>query len=135
MTRRYLLDTDTVSYFIKASNRPVVARILETSPQATCVSVMTAAELLFGLKKNPAATALHQKVRSFLKTAPVLDWDGAAAEAYADIGAILAGRKQQIGEIDTMIAAHALSLGLILVTNNNRHFSRVPGLKLENWAT
>jgi tRNA(fMet)-specific endonuclease VapC len=131
--KQFLLDTDTVSFFLK-NVKSVHARFIKESPESMGVSVITKAELLYGLKRNPAATSLHDKVHSFLRSATVIDWDSACAEIYAEIGADLAKRNQQIGKGDTMIAAHSMALGLVLITNNTRHYSRIPGLKLENWV-
>ena len=111
------------------------SRRRHTEPGSIYVSVVTQAELLFGLKALPLQHPRHADVSRFLKLAQILDWDGPAAEAYADIRYSLARSAQPIGELDMMIAAHALSLGAVLVTNNTRHYQRLsPPLQIENWT-
>jgi len=99
-----------------------------------CISVMTRAELLYGLKRLPPGHRLHAGVRQFLKIVQALPWDAEAADFYAEIRYQLAAAGQLIGEIDMMIAAHSLAAGAVLVTNNTRHYQRIPApLLLENW--
>lgn len=99
-----------------------------------CVSVITRAELLFGLKRLPADDPRRSDVRNFLEEALVLAWDERAADVHADIRHQLQSAGQPIGEMDTMIAAHALAIDAVLVTNTTRHFGRIPALRLENWT-
>lgn len=100
-----------------------------------CISVMTRAELLYGLKRLPADHRLHLAVRLFLKIVRVLPWDAEAADWYADIRHQLVSSGQPIGELDMMIAAHSLSAGAVLVTNNSRHYERIAApIMLENWV-
>ncbi len=77
---------------------------------------------------------LRRAIRSFTEDVSVVAFDGAAADRFALVAAALARRGEPIGTFDTLVAAHALSLGLAVVTNNTKHFSRVPGLRVENWA-
>ncbi len=131
----HMLDTDTASYLVKGRSPTVEAKLSAVSPWMVCVSVMTRAELLYGLKRLPAEHRLHLAVRQFLRVVRVLPWDAEAADWYADIRHQLVGRGQPIGELDMMIAAHALSVGAVLVTNNSRHFARIDApLLLVNWA-
>lgn len=96
---------------------------------------MTRAEMQNGLKHLPAGHRLHLAVRQFLKIVRVLPWDADAADWYAEVRHQLIGSGQPIGEMDMMIAAHALSAGATLVTNNRRHFERIEApLVVENWA-
>ncbi|NGN41345.1 type II toxin-antitoxin system VapC family toxin [Mesorhizobium sp. CGMCC 1.15528] len=130
-----MLDTDTSSYIIKAHPPAVVTRLAELPPSSVCISVMTRAELLYGLKRLPAHHKLHLGVRQFLRLVSVLPWDADAADHYADIRHQLATTGQPIGELDMMIAAHALAVGAVLVTNNTRHFARITApLVMVNWA-
>lgn len=100
-----------------------------------CISVITRAELMYGLKRLPLAHRLHIGVRQFLKIIAILPWDADAADYYADIRHQLVTTGQTIGEMDMMIAAHSLSTGAVLVTNNTRHFERVEApLTLVNWS-
>lgn len=129
----YMLDTDICSYIIR--NRPPEARqrmnAIPLSKQ--CISVVTLAELLYGVKRSSNATVNRAVVDSFISHLSVRDWDSHAAEHYGDIRASLQPRGALIGAMDMMIAAHARSLGAIIVTNNRRHFERVDGLLVETW--
>ena len=131
----YMLDTDTASYLIKGRSPAIENRLVSLVPSAVCISVMTRAELQYGLKRLPADHRLHLAVRQFLKIVGTLPWDVEAADWYADIRHQLINTGQPIGELDMMIAAHSLSAGAVLVTNNHRHYERIEApLILENWA-
>lgn len=131
----HMLDTDTASYLIKGKSPGIEAKLAELAPAMVCISVMTRAELQYGLKRLPAGHRLHLTVRQFLKIVRVLPWDSDAADWYAEIRHQLVSTGQAIGELDMMIAAHALSAGAVLVTNNSRHFERIEApLILANWA-
>ena len=100
-----------------------------------CVSVITRAELMYGLKRLAPGHRLHIGVRRFLKIIRALPWDAEAADHYADIRHQLISTGQPIGEMDMLIAAHSLSAGAILVTNNIPHYERIqPALTLVNWV-
>jgi len=130
----HLLDTDTASFIIKGRSPGVEAKLAAISPDRVCVSAVTRAELMYGLKRLPPSHRLQVGVRQFLKMVRVLAWDADAADWYADIRHQLTTTGQPIGEMDMMIAAHALSIGAVLVTNNTRHFARVAApLALANW--
>jgi tRNA(fMet)-specific endonuclease VapC len=131
----HMLDTDTASYVIKGRAAEVESKLRTITPSMLCVSVMTRAELMYGLKRLPVAHRLHIAVRQFLRIVRVLPWDADAADYYADIRHQLTTSGQPIGEMDMMIAAHALSAGAVLVTNNTRHFSRIDApLAIVNWV-
>jgi len=131
----YLLDTDIISYYIRDSDPSLAARLRFTPQNKLFVSAISAAELLHGIKRFPPIHSRRIAVELFLDAANVLDWTFAAAEAYAEIRHMLATSGDLIGELDMMIAAHALSAGLVLVSNNTRHHGRlVPPLQLENWT-
>ena len=130
----HMLDTDTASYLIKHRSPAMEARLAALPPSMTCVSVMTRAELQYGLKRLPAGHRLHLGVRQFLSIVRVLPWDSEAADFYADIRHQLVTSGQLIGEMDMMIAAHSLAARAVLVTNNVRHYERIPGLSLANWS-
>src|SRR5580658_1651739 len=131
----HMLDTDTASYIIKGRPPAVEARLAALEPSRVCVSVITGAELLYGLKQLPPTHRLHIGVRRFLRIVRVLPWDAEAADFYAEIRHRLAATGQLIGELDMMIAAHSLAATAVLVTNDTRHFERIPApLSLENWA-
>ena len=128
---RYLLDADTVSYALRGQGQ-VASRVLEHPPSNICISSITLAELRFGAEAKKSQK-LRRAIRSFVKDVAVLPFDEAAAEKFAEVAADLAESGTPIGVFDTLVAAQALSLGLTVVTNNTRHFSRVAGLKVENW--
>lgn len=128
---RYLLDADTVSFALRGQGG-VAARILEHRPSELCLSSITLAELGFGAEAK-RSQKLRRAVRSFVSEVGVVPFDEAAALRYASLAAQLARTGTPIGILDTLVAAHALSLGLTVVTNNTRHFGRVPGLRVENW--
>lgn len=130
-----MLDTDTASYLIKGKSLAIEDRLAVLAPSQVCISVMTRAELQYGLKRLPPDHRLHLTVRQFLKIVRSLPWDAEAADWYASIRHQLVSIGQPIGEMDMKIAAHALSAGAVLVTNNNRHYQRIAApLMLENWA-
>jgi tRNA(fMet)-specific endonuclease VapC len=131
----HMLDTDTASYLITGKSPAIEARLAALVPSTVCISVMTRAELQYGLKRVSADHQLHLAVRQFLKIVRIVPWDTDAADWYAEIRHQLVSTGQPIGEMDMMIAAHALSAGAVLVTNNSRHYARIEApLILENWA-
>lgn len=133
MSPRYFLDTDICSYIIK--NRPPKARrrmnAVPLGQQA--ISIVTYAELLFGVKRSSSTKVNRGTVDAFVRHLSILDWNADAAEHYADLRTHLEAAGTPIGAMDLMIAAHARSLGAVVVTNNECHFRRVPGLVVENW--
>ncbi len=130
-----MLDTDVASFVIKGAHPALNTRFRFTPISQLFVSVISAAELLYGVRAYEQNHPRHKDIASFLATMQILSWDLAAAEAYADIRHTLTTSGQLIGELDMMIAAHALAHGCTLVTNNTRHFARLaPPLQLENWA-
>ena len=130
---RYLLDTDICSYIIRDAYPVLLKKIRATEVGEQGISVVTKAELLFGVRMSPRPDKDATAVVAFLRYVDILPMDDAVAQHYADVRADLKERGTMIGANDLWIAAHARSLGLILVTNNTREFARVPGLKLENW--
>ncbi|MGI9090174.1 MAG: type II toxin-antitoxin system VapC family toxin [Gemmatimonadaceae bacterium] len=134
-TNLHMLDTDTASYIIKGRSPAVISKLASVPPSMVCVSVMTRAELLYGLKRLPAGHPLHLGVRRFLRIVRVLPWDAEAADYYADIRHQLVTSGQPIGEFDMMIAAHSLSAAAVLVTNNVRHYARIEApMRMVNWT-
>jgi tRNA(fMet)-specific endonuclease VapC len=131
---RYLLDTNTCSYIMKG-NVPAVRRHLARVPMAQLfISNVTEAELLYGVARCPQAANLQQLVNEFLLRMTVLPWDSKAAQEYGLLRAALEHSGQPIGNLDLMIAAHALATGAVLVTND-RSFARIKILRTENWTT
>ncbi len=129
---RYMLDADTVSYALRGQGL-VGTRLLEHQPSELCISAITLAELNFGAETK-RSQKIRRAIRRFTKDVTIVPFDEASAERFAVVAAALATRGQPIGRYDTLVAAQALGLGLTVVTNNTRHFSRVPGLAVENWA-
>jgi tRNA(fMet)-specific endonuclease VapC len=129
---RYMLDADTVSYALRGQGQ-VAARLLEHQPSELCVSAITLAELNFGAEAR-RSQKIRRAIRSFAKDVTVVPFDEASAERFGVVASALSTRGRPIGLYDTLVAAHALALGLTVVTNNTRHFSQVPGLAVENWV-
>ncbi|TLY66265.1 MAG: type II toxin-antitoxin system VapC family toxin [Gammaproteobacteria bacterium] len=126
-----MLDTDISSYVIR--HRPAsVAERFEHYASELCVSVVTAAELRFGAEKA-ARPELARLVEAYLARLAILDWTDAVTFHYARIRAALERAGKPIGNLDLMIASHAVAEEATVVTNNVRHFASVPGLKVEEW--
>jgi len=135
MSVLHMLDTDTASHIIKGRSPHVEAKLTQIMPSMICISVVTRAELMYGLKRLPSDHRLHIGVRQFLKIVRILSWDSEAADYYADIRQQLVSSGQPVGEMDMMIAAHSLAAGAVLVTNNLRHYERIAApLGLVNWV-
>ena len=133
MAVRYVLDTNTVSYLIKGNFPHVRERLLKVPMSQVGISVITEAELRFGLTRRPEAKKLKTVVEEFLLRVEVLPWDSDAAQQYARTRAVLEQEGEPMGNLDLMIAAQALVAGVILVTSDRGVFRRVKGLKIEDW--
>ena len=134
---RYLLDTNILVYVLNARphHQAVLERFDSEEPADLAVSSITLAELRFGIEKSARRAANRKALQRTLDALNVVPFDASAAEAYGAVRAGLEARGKPIGPLDTLIAAHAVSLGLTLVTNNEREFSNVPRLRVENWVT
>jgi tRNA(fMet)-specific endonuclease VapC len=128
-----MLDTDTASYAIRDRSARLDQRLLRARAGALCISSITRGELLLGAALKPESLNLARLVSGFVTAIPSLPWDDAASSEYARTAAYLKSSGQPIGLMDTMIAAHALAVGAVLVTHNTRHFMRVPGLRVDDW--
>ena len=133
MTSLYMLDTNAVSVVMRG-NASVDERLLQLDPADWCISAVTHSEICFGLALRSHASALERAARAFFAVATTLPWDKGAAEGHGRLRAQLREAGMPIGDFDEMIAAHALSVGAVLVTDNERHFRRVDGLVVENWV-
>jgi tRNA(fMet)-specific endonuclease VapC len=133
MPVRYLLDTNTVRYIIRGNRPRVRERLLRVPMSEVGISVITEAELLFGLARRPDATKLKTVVEEFLLCVEVLPWDSEAAQEYSRIRATLEGSGEPMGNLDLMIAAQALASALVLVSSD-AVFRRVKRLKIEDWS-
>jgi tRNA(fMet)-specific endonuclease VapC len=128
----YLLDTNIISDVIRNPDGHVARHIERVGPKAIFTSIIVASELRYGCAKKGSARLLD-RVNGLLETIPVLSLDIPTDAEYGDIRAKLEVAGQPIGMNDLLIAAHAQALGLTLVTDNTNEFSRIRGLKLENW--
>ena len=130
--KHYMLDTNTVSFLLK--KHPSVMRHVAASPiSSLCISAITEGELLFGLAKRPGAKSLHRVVREFLRCVDVLPWDSVIAEHYGVVRADMVLNGKVLSPLDMLIAAHALAINMVLVTNDQA-FSQVGRLHLEDWT-
>lgn len=128
-----MLDTNTASQAIRGGCPSIDERLQALPAGRWCISAVTCSELRYGVARRPEAIRLHAIVEEFLRIAPILPWDAAAANRHGVLRAELKAHGTPIGDFDEMIAAHALAVGAVVVTDNTRHFMRVTGLVLENW--
>lgn len=130
----FLLDTDICSYIIRERPLSVLEKFQKVPVGDLSISVITQAELFYGVARSQSKKVNRQVVEDFTSRLVVRSWDGAAAEQYGLLRASLEAKGKNIGNMDMMIAAHALSLKATVVTNNLRHFNLVPKLKVINWV-
>jgi tRNA(fMet)-specific endonuclease VapC len=130
---KYLLDTNIVIYVLKRRPKAVL-EIFNRNASRMAISSITLSELTYGAEKSPNVDKNLEAIEEFVSHLDVLPYDAKASQHYGQIKAALEKRGEIIGENDIHIAAHAISQGLILVTNNLREFKRVPNLALENWV-
>jgi tRNA(fMet)-specific endonuclease VapC len=129
----YMLDTNTVSLALRGRAPRAVGYLRDTARDDVVVSVVTAMELRFGLAKNPKTRA-REVIEQFLDTVTVLPIDRLVERPYGELRTALESSGHPIGSLDTIIAAHALAVRAVLVTNNLREFRRVRGLRCEDWT-
>jgi tRNA(fMet)-specific endonuclease VapC len=132
---KFLLDTNICIYIIKQKPLEVLHKFKTYQVGDIGISSITVAELEFGVQKSQYPAKNQQALAQFLLPLKIVDFDNAAATIYGDIRAKLEKQGTPIGSLDTLIAAHALSLQVTLITNNIREFNRVPNLKIKNWAS
>jgi tRNA(fMet)-specific endonuclease VapC len=131
---RYMLDTDTCSYIMRRSHDALLKKLAKVPISEVCISVITKSELLYGVEVSPKQQQDEAAVEALLRYVEVLDFPDEASSRYAKIRADLKSRGVMIGANDLLIAAHARSLGITLITNNTREFRRVRDLAIENWT-
>ena len=131
---KFLLDTDTCIYALK-QNPAVLKHVLAQSREDIAVSVITEAELRTGAAKSSSAAKTLRLVENFLRPLGIVEFTSNDAASYAQVRAKLERAGTPIGPLDTLIAAQAVARKLVLVSNNEREFSRVAGLRIENWAS
>ena len=129
----YLLDTNIASYIIKGRHPAVRQRLVAVPMDEVAISAVTEGELRFGVARLPPGSGLNMIVEEFLIRLVVHPWDAAAAQEYGRIRALLERAGDKLGNLDTMIAAHALARGSVLVTHD-KAFTRVKGLKIQDWT-
>jgi len=132
--QRYMLDTDMCSYIIKEHPAKVLKHFQKLDMDTICISIITYAELMYGVERSSSKRINHAVIKNFTKYLDVIQWDLEAADCYAMIRTKLEKKGTPIGAMDMMIAAHSQSIDAVLVTNNQKHFSKVKGLKIENWV-
>ena len=133
MRSRYLLDTNIASYVIKGNIPAVRCRIVQVPMAQLAISAVTEGELRYRTARWPDAARLQTIVAEFLIRMTILPWDSEAAQHYGQIRAALERQGQPMGDLDMMIAAHALALGAVLVTNDQA-FARIKQIKVEDWT-
>jgi tRNA(fMet)-specific endonuclease VapC len=134
MEPRYLLDTNICIYIRQERPEPVLRRFRRLRPGEAALSVITYGELIYGAAKSLQREASLERLRELLHWLPALPLPESAAEAYGTTRADLAAKGEMIGNNDLWIAAQALAAGMTLVTNNEKEFRRVRGLKVQDWA-
>ncbi|NOZ49588.1 MAG: type II toxin-antitoxin system VapC family toxin [Chloroflexi bacterium] len=131
---KYMLDTNICIYLIRHKPPTVRAHFEMHAVGEIGVSSLTVAELMYGVEKSQRPAQNRETLLQFLLPLVIVSFDHQAAVAYGRIRAVLEKAGTPIGALDMLIAAHALSLDVTLVSNNTREFTRVPGLRLTNWA-
>ncbi len=131
---RFMLDTNVCIDLIRRRSPAVLRHLQSNSPDDVCVSAITLSEMEYGVAKSSAPDRNRLALAEFMAPLTVLSYGDQVAPAYGRIRAHLESKGVGIGSLDTLIAAHALSAGLTLVTNNEREFRRVPGLRVVNWT-
>jgi len=129
----FLLDTNVCIDYLTGRYPRVVARIQDSSPEELFLSVVVVAELRYGADHSARRRTNHSRIDALIEEVEALDFDLRAAATYGRVRSQLEAGRTPIGPNDMLIAAHALSRGLIVVTDNTVEFGRVKGLKVENW--
>jgi tRNA(fMet)-specific endonuclease VapC len=129
----YMLDTNIASCIIKGNSPAVDNRLVKIPMAQLAISAVTEGELRFGAARLPHAVRLHSLIEDFLLRVAILPWDSDAARQYGLLRAVLEREGQPMGNLDVMIAAHALAVGTVLVTNDQA-FGRIRKLKIEDWT-
>ena len=131
----FMLDTDTCIFLIRRQPPAALARLQCLDIASVGISSISLSELEYGVAKSTRPQQNRLALAQFIAPLDVLPYDDAAAARYGTIRAHLESRGTPIGPLDTLIAAHALAVGCVLVSNNEREFSRLPDLVVENWVT
>ena len=134
MAARFLLDTNICIYIGERRPPAVLERFRQLQPGEAVLSVITFGELVYGAEKSQFQERARRQLAELAGLLPIMELPSRAGEFYGSIRASLAAEGGIIGNNDLWIAAHAKAMGLILVTNNEREFRRIPGLEIQNWA-
>jgi tRNA(fMet)-specific endonuclease VapC len=129
----FMLDTNIASFILRGGTPALLDRLRAHPVTSVCVSSITEAELRYGLARKPEAATLREAVHAFLLHVRALPWDSEAATRYGELRAALEADGKPMGNMDTLIAAHALAAGAVLVSHD-RAFRRIPGLRVEDWT-
>lgn len=132
---KYLLDTNICIYIIKHSPPSVIKKFHSLIIGDIGISSITLAELEYGVAKSAHKAKNEEALSNFIMPLEIMEFDSTAASVYGKIRADLENNGNIIGSMDMLIAAHALSINVVLVTNNEKEFSRIKNLQIENWVT
>lgn len=131
---KYLIDTNICLYIMNKRPIDVIKRFKKVNTGEIGISTVTISELQYGVSKSQQRKKNQIRLDEFIAPLIILSYDNDTAKTYGDIRCNLEKTGQPIGPLDLLIAAHAMSQGLIIVTNNDKEFSRIKDLKVENWA-
>jgi tRNA(fMet)-specific endonuclease VapC len=131
---KYMLDTNICIYIIKRKPQAVIERFLRTDISQIGLSSITLSELLYGVSKSSKPGQNQMALMQFVAPMEILPYGDDPAQYYGNLRVHLEKQGTPIGVLDMLIAAHALSTACTLITNNEKEFSRIPNLKIENWA-
>ena len=131
----YMLDTNALIAAVRHPDWPIRAKIRQNLGASLCISTITYGELEYGIRKSSRPEQNRVAVNQILLGIRILDFDQSAAAEFGEILAALEREGQRIGDRDMLIAAHARSRGCALVTHNTREFSRIRGLRIEDWQS
>jgi tRNA(fMet)-specific endonuclease VapC len=131
---KFMLDTNICIYIIRRKPAEVIHKAKSIDASQVCISAITLSELEYGVQKSANAAKNRFALAEFVTPFEILPFDGEAAACYGEIRAMLERKGSPIGSMDMLIAAHALSHNLTLVTNNEKEFKRIPSLRVTNWA-
>jgi len=131
---KFMLDTNICIYVINRKPEKILDRFKQTDPSLVGISSIALSELLYGASKSSKPEQNRMALAQFLAPLEIASYDDEAAQYYGELRAHLEKRGTPIRSLDMLIAAHALSMDCTLITNNEKEFSRIPKLRLENWA-
>ncbi len=131
---KFMLDTNICIYIIKQKAPDVIERFHQIEISEIGISSITLSELLYGVSKSSKPEQNQVAITQFIAPLDILSYDDEAAQYYGELRVYLEKQGRPIGSLDVLIAAHALSTNCVLVTNNEKEFTRIPKLKIENWV-